>query len=110
MQTAVNGLRVVSCEFRSQAGFLGTLGVTVTSGSVSPSQMVAAIQQRVPGAQPVAGVGEAAVYYTDQKSGGALVQAAKSWRGQTLVVNFAGQGKAGEQPLAALVREAIDAA
>jgi hypothetical protein len=108
-QTAVNGLRVVTCEYRSQAGSLGGLSVAVTNGSVTPAQVVAAVRQRVPGATPVAGVGDAAVYYVDPKnSGGALIQAAKPWRGQTIVLNYAGSARAPQEQLAGLLKQAID--
>lgn len=107
-QTAANGLRVATCEYRSQAGPLGGLSVAVTNGSVSPAQVVAAVRQRVPGATPVTGVGEAAVYYVDQANRGALIQAAKPWRGQTIVLNYAGSTRATQEQLAGLLKQAID--
>lgn len=104
-----NGRANYVCEYRAEStnGALGTLLVTVTDSSVSPAQ-VAKAWQKLPAAQPVQGVGDAAVYSVDQTKRVAMLAAAKPAKGKTVAMIFTGSPKITQDMLSTLVREAIN--
>lgn len=103
-----NGRANYVCEYRAQNGPLGTLLVTVTDSSVSPAQ-VAKAWQKLPAAQPVQGVGDAAIFSVDQAKRVAMLAAAKPAQGKTVAMIFSGSPKATQEMLSALVKEAMAA-
>ncbi|GAA5157014.1 hypothetical protein GCM10023321_34440 [Pseudonocardia eucalypti] len=101
-----NGRANYVCEYRAQNGPLGTLLVTVTDSTVSPAQ-VAKAWQKLPAAQPVPGVGDAAIYSVDQAKRVAMLAAAKPAQGKTVAMIFTGSPKITQEMLSTLVKEAI---
>lgn len=109
-RTAANGLPTHSCDYR--AAFpdvsLGELLTAVTDASVTPAQVAEAWQRGKPGARPIPGVGQAAVYYLDQQNKTGMVAAAKSTPAGTVAVIYGGSTRASQDMLASLVKQAID--
>ncbi|MEV6905048.1 DUF3558 family protein [Amycolatopsis sp. NPDC051372] len=105
-QKASNGLTTYMCEYHNAAtdSSLGALAISPTDPSVTPEQVIAA-WQNLPGAKPVSGVGDAAVY-TGQGQG-SILGAAKHTSEATVAVMYTGP-KAAQDKLAVLVRTAID--
>ncbi|MGH8964203.1 MAG: DUF3558 domain-containing protein, partial [Actinomycetes bacterium] len=76
---------------------------------VTPAQVAEAWQRAKPGARPIPGIGEAAVYYVDQQYKAGAAGAAKSTPGGTVAVLYSGSTRASQEMLASLVKQAIDA-
>jgi hypothetical protein len=109
-QPSPNGYVIRECEYFTAGRSVGGLSVRIADGTTSATQYTDRLRQRTPGAQPVAGVGEAALYYLDQETQGALVHAAKAWHGKTMSISYIGSSRASQEQLTALVKQAIDAA
>lgn len=109
-QKASNGLTAYNCEYHNAAtnASLGVLTITPTDPSVTAEQVTAA-WQNMPGAKPVSGVGDAAIYASvsaGQK--GSMLGAAKQTSEATVAVIYTGP-EATQDKLAPLVRTAVDA-
>lgn len=110
-RTASNGIVVHTCDYQRRSTpdrFIGELGVSTAVTPVTPAQITGIWLQRIPNTRPVPGVGDAAVYSLDQKTKTAVLRAAKTTHGITVLVTYGASAQLTPEQLAALVKQAID--
>ncbi len=106
---AANGGKAKSCVYSAAGKQIGALAVTrFEKNPIKPAEMVAALKKAKPGAKDVAGVGEGAVYYTDENKTATLA-AAELVNDVPVLVNYTGPTKMTQEMMVPLVKTAVDA-
>ncbi|WP_410648283.1 DUF3558 domain-containing protein [Amycolatopsis sp. cmx-4-54] len=106
---AANGGKAKSCVFSAAGKQIGALAVTRFEGNkIKPVEMVAALKNAKPNAKDVAGVGEGAIYYTDDNKTATLA-AAELVDNVPVLVNYTGPTKMTQDMMLPLVKTAVDA-
>ncbi|UMP05792.1 DUF3558 family protein [Amycolatopsis sp. EV170708-02-1] len=106
---AANGGKAKSCVFSAAGKQIGALAVTRFEGNkIKPAEMVAALKKAKANAKDVAGVGEGAIYYTDENKTATLA-AAELVDNVPVLVNYTGPAKMTQDMMVPLVKTAVDA-
>ncbi|MGW4129354.1 DUF3558 family protein [Amycolatopsis japonica] len=106
---AANGGKAKSCVYSAAGKQIGALAVTRFEGNkIKPAEMVAALKKAKQNAKDVAGVGEGAIYYTDENKTATLA-AAELVDNVPVLVNYTGPAKMTQDMMTPLVRTAVDA-
>ncbi|WP_037317839.1 hypothetical protein [Amycolatopsis orientalis] len=106
---AANGGKVKSCVYSVGGKEVGALAVTRFEGNkIKPAEMIAALKKAKANAKDVAGVGDGAVYYTDQNKTATLA-AAELVDNVPALVNYTGPTKMTQEMMVPLVKAAVDA-
>ncbi|AIG73508.1 Hypothetical protein AJAP_02910 [Amycolatopsis japonica] len=106
---AANGGKAKSCVYSAAGKQIGALAVTRFEGNkIKPAEMVAALKKAKQNAKDVAGVGEGAIYYTDENKTATLA-AAELVDNVPVLVNYTGPAKMTQDMMTPLVKTAVDA-
>jgi len=106
---AANGGKAKSCVYSAAGKQIGALAVTRFEGNkIKPAEMVAALKKAKQNAKDVAGVGEGAIYYTDENKTATLA-AAELVGNVPVLVNYTGPAKMTQDMMVPLVKTAVDA-
>ncbi|MFJ4102150.1 DUF3558 domain-containing protein [Amycolatopsis japonica] len=106
---AANGGKAKSCVYSAAGKQIGALAVTRFEGNkIKPAEMVAALKKAKQNAKDVAGVGEGALYYTDENKTATLA-AAELVDNVPVLVNYTGPAKMTQDMMTPLVKTAVDA-
>ncbi|RSN53745.1 DUF3558 domain-containing protein [Amycolatopsis sp. WAC 04182] len=106
---AANGGKAKSCVYSAAGKQIGALAVTRFEGNkIKPAEMVAALKKAKQNAKDVAGVGEGAIYYTDENKTATLASA-ELVDNVPVLVNYTGPLKMTQDMMLPLVKTAVDA-
>ncbi|MFC3452254.1 DUF3558 domain-containing protein [Amycolatopsis speibonae] len=106
---AANGGKARSCVYSANGKELGALAVTRFEGNkIKSAEMIAALKKAKSNAKDVAGLGEGAIYYTDQNKTATLA-AAEVVNNVPTLVNYTGPIKMTQEMMVPLVKTAVDA-
>ncbi|WP_340686629.1 DUF3558 domain-containing protein [Amycolatopsis coloradensis] len=106
---AANGGKAKSCVYSAAGKQIGALAVTRFEGNkIKPAEMVAALKKAKQNAKDVAGVGEGAIYYTDENKTATLASA-ELVDNVPVLVNYTGPTKMTQEMMLPLVKTAVDA-
>ncbi|RSN23270.1 DUF3558 domain-containing protein [Amycolatopsis sp. WAC 04169] len=106
---AANGGKAKSCVYSAAGKQIGALAVTRFEGNkIKPPEMVAALKKAKQNAKDVAGVGEGALYYTDENKTATLA-AAELVDDVPVLINYTGPAKMTQDMMLPLVKTAVDA-
>ncbi|MFJ8914017.1 DUF3558 domain-containing protein [Amycolatopsis sp. NPDC102389] len=106
---AANGGKAKSCVYSAAGKQIGALAVTRFEGNkIKPAEMVTALKKAKPNAKDVAGVGDGAIYYTDENKTATLASA-ELVGNVPVLVNYTGPAKMTQEMMVPLVKTAVDA-
>ncbi|MFI7117231.1 DUF3558 domain-containing protein [Amycolatopsis sp. NPDC049868] len=106
---AANGGKAKSCVYSAAGKQIGALAVTRFEGNkIKPAEMIAALKKAKQNAKDVAGVGEGAIYYTDETKTATLASA-ELVGNVPVLVNYTGPVKMTQDMMVPLVKTAVDA-
>ncbi|KFU81640.1 Protein of unknown function [Amycolatopsis lurida] len=106
---AANGGKAKSCVYSAAGKQIGALAVTRFEGNkIKPAEMVAALKKAKQNAKDVAGVGDGAIYYTDENKTATLASA-ELVDNVPVLVNYTGPLKMTQDMMLPLVKTAVDA-
>ncbi|MFD6067661.1 MULTISPECIES: DUF3558 family protein [Amycolatopsis] len=106
---AANGGKAKSCVYSAAGKQIGALAVTRFEGNkIKPAEMVAALKKAKQNAKDVAGVGDGAIYYTDENKTATLASA-ELVDNVPVLVNYTGPLKMTQEMMLPLVKTAVDA-
>ncbi|MFI5561484.1 DUF3558 family protein [Amycolatopsis japonica] len=106
---AANGGKAKSCVYSAAGKQIGALAVTRFEGNkIKPAEMVAALKKAKQNAKDVTGVGEGALYYTDENKTATLA-AAELVDNVPVLVNYTGPAKMTQDMMTPLVKTAVEA-